>query len=109
MLYLYVKKILFIILFSTLFFEYSISEIIVLEDKDKNNEIFTPKKNTLKKLINKNEDSWYGIYVSDNKVGWFNFKSGIFSGVNKKKDKFFKIIEEYFISMSTPGNDETQF
>lgn len=109
MLYLDVKKILFIILFSTLFFEYSISEIIVLEDKDKNNEIFTPKKNTLKKLINKNEDSWYGIYVSDNKVGWFNFKSGIFSSVDKKKDKFFKVIEEIFISMNIPGNDGTQF
>lgn len=93
------KKKLIFILFIFLFFEYSNAEIIVLKKKDSNNETFIPKKNTIEKLINKKTDLWYGVYISDNKVGWFNGE------YVKVKDNFFMIEEEIFLSMSVPGND----
>ena len=99
-----IKKILF--LFYIFFhFSFTHAEIIILDKKNIDKEIFIPKDETIKSLIKKNETFWYGAYIDDKKVGWFKISFG-----NKKHLNIpvYEIEEEMFYKLSLPGNDGNQ-
>ena len=58
------------------------------------------KKKTIEKIINEEVNLWYGIYISNKKVGWFN------GSYNKFNDDLYKIEEKLYLLIDMPGLEE---
>ena len=85
------------------------NETTVLEDKDPNNELFRPTVNEIKSLLEKKEELWYGIYMSDVKIGWFQFKTGVYPSSKSKNNSAYEIMQNYNFTMTVEGNNEAQY
>ena len=94
------KKIFIVISYFILIINFSYAETINLENPTFEKEIYTPKKKIIEKIINENVNLWYGVYISNKKVGWFN---GIY---NKFNDDLYKIEEKLYLLMDIPGLEE---
>ena len=94
------KKIFIAISYFILIINFSYAETINLENPTFDKEIYTPKKKIIEKIINENVNLWYGVYISNKKVGWFN---GIY---NKFNDDLYKIEEKLYLLMDIPGLEE---
>ena len=94
------KKIFIVISYFILIINFSYAETINLENPTFDKEIYTPKKKIIEKIINENVNLWYGVYISNKKVGWFN---GIY---NKFNDDLYKIEEKLYLLMDIPGLEE---
>ena len=94
------KKFLIAISYFILIINFSYAEIINLENPTFDKEIFIPKKKTIEKIINEEVNLWYGVYISNKKVGWFN------GSYNKLNDDLYKIEEKLYILMDMPGLEE---
>ena len=94
------KKFLIAISYFILIINFSYAEIINLENPTFDKEIFIPKKKTIEKIINKEVNLWYGVYISNKKVGWFN------GSYNKLNDDLYKIEEKLYLLMDMPGLEE---
>tara|TARA_B100000989_G_scaffold142368_1_gene106031 strand:+ start:476 stop:2014 length:1539 start_codon:yes stop_codon:yes gene_type:complete len=94
------KKIFIVISYFILIINFSYAETINLENPNFDKEIYIPKKKIIEKIINENVNLWYGVYISNKKVGWFN---GIY---NKFNDDLYKIEEKLYLLMDIPGLEE---
>ena len=94
------KKIFIVISYFILIINFSYAETINLENPTFDKEIYTPKKKIIEKIINENVNLWYGVYISNKKVGWSN---GIY---NKFNDDLYKIEEKLYLLMDIPGLEE---
>ena len=89
-----------VISYFILIINFSYAETINLENPTFEKEIYTPQKKIIEKIINENVNLWYGVYISNKKVGWFN---GIY---NKFNDDLYKIEEKLYLLMDMPGLEE---
>ncbi len=94
------KKFIFIISYFFFIINFSYAEIINLKNPNFEKEIFIPKKKSIEKIINENINLWYGVYISNKKVGWFR------GNYNRLNDDLFKIEEELFFLMDVPGEED---
>ncbi len=85
------------------------NETTVLEDKDPNNELFRPTVNEIKSFLEKKEELWYGVYMSDVKIGWFQFKTGAYPSSKSKNNSVYEIMQNFNLTMTVEGNNETQY
>ena len=94
------KKFLLAISFFILTINFSSAEIINLENPTFDKDIFIPKNKTIEKIINEKVNDWYGVYISNKKVGWYN------GSFNKFNDDLYKIEEKLYLLMDMPGLEE---
>ena len=94
------KKFLLAISFFILTINFSSAEIINLENPTFDKDVFIPKNKTIEKIINKKVNEWYGVYISNKKVGWYN------GSFNKFNDDLYKIEEKLYLLMDMPGLEE---
>ena len=85
------------------------NETTVLEDKDPNNELFRPTVNEIKSLLEKKEELWYGVYMSDVKIGWFQFKAGVYPSSKSKNNSVYEVMQNLNLTMTLEGNNEAQY
>ena len=94
------KKFLLAISFFILTINFSSAEIINLENPTFDKDVFIPKNKTIEKIINEKVNEWYGVYISNKKVGWYN------GSFNKFNDDLYKIEEKLYLLMDMPGLEE---
>ena len=91
------KKLLIIICYFVSTINTSYAEIIDLKNPIFDKEIFIPQKKTIEKIINKETNLWYGVYIGNKKVGWFN------GSYKKHNNDLYKIEEKNYLLMDIPG------